>query len=110
MPTLVGRTSQRVHALETRSGDGDGGADHIGTYDKAEQSYRKWRKTCGGHLFTEHPGFGLTDVYAPVIADFAYESSAHLHYAESRLPIKDGLPKLRDLPLEMGGSGLSVPE
>ena len=86
------------------------GAEHIGTYNKTERSYRKWCKTCGGHLFTEHPGFGLTDVYASVIADFAYEASMHVHYAESRLPIKDGLPKLRDLPMEMGGSGLSVPE
>jgi len=86
------------------------GADHIGTYNKTDQSYRKWCTTCGGHLFTEHPGFGLTDVYASVIADFAHEASMHVHYAETRLAMRDGLPKLRDLPKDMGGSGLSMPE
>jgi len=38
------------------------GADNIGTYNKTEQSYRKWCKTCGGHIMTEHPGLGLIDV------------------------------------------------
>jgi hypothetical protein len=38
------------------------GADNIGTYNKTPHSYRKWCKTCGGHLFTEHPAWGLTDV------------------------------------------------
>jgi hypothetical protein len=26
------------------------------------------------------------------------------------LPMKDGLPKLKDFPAELGGSGISVPE
>jgi hypothetical protein len=34
----------------------------------------------------------------------------HVHYQESVLPIRDGVPKLRDLPKEMGGSGQAVPE
>ena len=34
----------------------------------------------------------------------------HVHYQESRLPIKDGLPKMRDLPKEAGGSGEVMPE
>ena len=38
------------------------GEDNIGTFNKTPQSYRKWCKTCGGHVFTEHPGLGLTDV------------------------------------------------
>ena len=45
------------------------GADNIGTYNKTPRSYRKWCKTCGGHIFTEHPTMGLTDVYAAVIPD-----------------------------------------
>jgi len=31
------------------------GGDHIGTYNKTTRSYRQWCKTCGGHLFTDHP-------------------------------------------------------
>ena len=48
------------------------GAENIGVYNKTPRSYRKWCKTCGGHIFTEHPGMGLTDVYAAVIPDFPY--------------------------------------
>ena len=86
------------------------GADNIGTYNKTPQSYRKWCKTCGGHLFTDHPGMGLIDVYAAVIPDLAYSPGVHVHYQETVLRIKDGLPKLKDVPSELGGSGISVDE
>ncbi len=86
------------------------GADNIGTYNKTEQSYRKWCKTCGGHFFTEHPGLGLTDVYASAIPDFIHDPQVHVNYQETVLRIKDGLPKLKDFPAEMGGSGDVLPE
>ena len=86
------------------------GADNIGTYNKTPNSYRKWCKTCGGHILTEHPGMGLTDVYAAVLEDFPYQAGVHVNYQETRLRIKDGLPKLKDFPKELGGSGLSLPE
>jgi hypothetical protein len=86
------------------------GAEQIGTFNKSPQSYRKWCKNCGGHLFTEHPGMGLIDVYAAVIPDFPYRAGVHVHYVESKLRIKDGLPKVRDLPTEMGGSGALLAE
>src|ERR1700730_17818978 len=35
------------------------GEDNIGTFRKTPQSNRKWCKTCGGHVFTEHPGLAL---------------------------------------------------
>ncbi len=84
------------------------GADNIGTYNKTPKSTRKWCKTCGGHILTEHPG--LTDVYAAVIPDFPYTAGVHVHYQETVLRMKDGLPKLKDVPKEMGGSGASVAE
>jgi len=86
------------------------GGDKIGTFNKTPHSYRKWCKTCGGHLFTEHPGMGLTDVYAASIPEFPYKAGIHVNYQESRLHMKDGLPKMKDLPKEMGGSGVSVSE
>lgn len=86
------------------------GADNIGSYNKTTSSHRKWCKTCGGHLFTEHPGLGLTDVYAAVIPDLAYAPGIHVHYQETRLPIRDGLPKMKDVPTEMGGSGVALAE
>jgi hypothetical protein len=86
------------------------GADNIGAYNKTPQSTRKWCTTCGGHVFTEHPCMGLTDVYAAVIPDFPFRPGIHVHYQECRLPIRDGLPKMKDVPGEMGGSGIAIAE
>jgi hypothetical protein len=33
-----------------------------------------------------------------------------VNYAETVLPMKDGLPKMKDFPSELGGSGEMVPE
>ena len=86
------------------------GTENVGEYHKTENSYRKWCKTCGGHIFTEHPGMGLTDVYAAVIPSLPFKAGVHVHYQESVLPIKDGVTKLKDVPKEMGGSGASMAE
>lgn len=86
------------------------GADQIGSYNKTPNSTRKWCKTCGGHVFTEHPGLGLVDVFAAVIPDFPFQPGVHVNYQETRLHIHDGLPKLRDFPAAMGGSGETLPE
>jgi hypothetical protein len=59
---------------------------------------------------TDHPTFGLTDVYAATIPTFAFAPAVHVNYAETVLPIRDGLPKLKDFPSELGGSGETLPE
>lgn len=86
------------------------GAEHIGTYSKTANSARKWCTRCGGHLFTEHPGMGLVDVYAAIIPGLPFAPAVHVNYQETRLRIQDGLPKLQDYPQEMGGSGVVLPE
>ena len=86
------------------------GADRIGTHNKTPGSSRKFCKDCGGHLMTDHPGMGLVDVYAAIIPDLAFQPGIHVHYQETRLRIEDGLPKMKDMPKEMGGSGVLLPE
>ena len=86
------------------------GADDIGTYNKTPTSFRKWCKKCGGHVMTDHPPFGLIDVYAATIPEFPFQPGLHVHYGESVLRIKDGLPKQKDMPKEMGGSGTLLAE
>jgi len=70
----------------------------------------KFWKSHGGHLLTEHPGFGLIDVYAAVIPDLPFRPGVHVNYAESVLRMHDGLPKQKDFPTELGGSGAVVAE
>ena len=86
------------------------GAGNVGSYNKTPGSARKWCKLCGGHILTEHPGMGLTDVYAAVIPDLEYRPALHVHYQETVLPVRDGLPKMKDIPAELGGSGETLPE
>lgn len=86
------------------------GQDQIGVYNKTPRSLRKFCKACGGHLMTEHPQWSLIDVYAAMIPDFPFKAGVHVHYQETVLPMHDGLPKMKDLPKEMGGSGAVLPE
>jgi hypothetical protein len=86
------------------------GRDLLGGYRKTERSHRRWCQACGGHLFTEHPVWGLIDVYAAVVPEFRFRPAVHVNYAETVLKMADGLPKQRDVPIEMGGSGQLLPE
>lgn len=86
------------------------GADRIGVYNKSEQSYRKFCTTCGGHLFTAHPPWKLVDVYAAVLPGLEFQPKVHVNYGATVLRMKDGLPKLKDFPKEMGGTGEVVAE
>jgi len=81
------------------------GADKVGSYRKTERSIRKWCTVCGGHIMTEHPHWGMIDVYAATIPGVPFKAGVHVNYAETVLPMKDDLPKLRDFPKELGGSG-----
>ncbi|MDD9923475.1 MAG: GFA family protein [Boseongicola sp.] len=86
------------------------GEENLLQYNKTENSDRKWCAKCGGHLMTRHPGLQLIDVYAAVLPSVAFEPGIHVNYAETVLPMKDGLPKMKDFPAEFGGSGETVPE
>jgi hypothetical protein len=86
------------------------GTEYVATYHKTEMSHRQFCRICGGHLMTVHPPLKMIDVFAASIPDLAFVPQAHLNYAETVLPMRDGLPKLKDFPAEIGGSGDVVPE
>ncbi|WIY26464.1 GFA family protein [Parasedimentitalea psychrophila] len=86
------------------------GAKHLTTFEKTESSQRQFCALCGGHVMTGHQGFGLVDVYAASIPTLTFAPALHVNYAETVLPIKDGLPKLCDFPAELGGSGDTMDE
>jgi hypothetical protein len=79
-------------------------------FQKSKISQRQYCAKCGGHLMTNHPTFGLVDVFAATIPDLAFTPALHVNYSETVLPMRDGLRKLRDFPKELGGSGEMVTE
>ena len=86
------------------------GAEFLGGFMLSEKSDRQFCKLCGGHIMTKHPTFGLIDVFAATIPTVAFEPGVHVNYAETVLPMKDGLPKLKDFPADLGGSGETMAE
>jgi hypothetical protein len=86
------------------------GAEHVTTFQKTPFSQRKYCKLCGGHLMAGHQPVGLIDVYAATIPALKFVPAVHVNYAETVLPMRDGLPKMKDFPAELGGSGVLVPE
>ena len=86
------------------------GAEHIGTYNKTRGTFRKWCKKCGGHILSDHPELGFTDVFAAITPGLAHQPTMHVNYGEKTVSIRDGLPKLKDFPKEMGGSGVLLEE
>jgi hypothetical protein len=61
-------------------------------------------------LFTEHPTWGVIDIYAAVLPQLKFEPALHVNYQETVLRMRDGKPKMKDMPAEMGGSGVLLPE
>jgi hypothetical protein len=86
------------------------GEEHVATFAKTPMSERKYCAKCGGHLMANHPPLGLVDVFAATLPSLAFQPGVHVNYAESVLPMKDGLPKLKDFPAEFGGSGEAMAE
>ena len=86
------------------------GAEHVATFSNTSLSQRQYCAKCGGHLMNRHPTLDLIDVFTATIPTLAFAPAVHVNYAETVLPMRDGLPKLKDFPAEFGGSGESVPE
>jgi hypothetical protein len=86
------------------------GAEHIGMYQKTPVSQRQYCTKCGGHVMTNHPPLGLMDVYAATVPSVTFTPGVHVNYAETVLPMKDGLPKFADFPAAFGGSDTQLKE
>ena len=99
-----------VHASTMWSSDAINvlsGSEQIATFHKTPESisHRQYCTKCGGHLLIRHPDLGLVDVMSATLPTLKFNPSVHVNYSESVLPMDDGLPKFRDFPAEMGGSG-----
>ncbi|MEJ0065128.1 MAG: GFA family protein [Caulobacteraceae bacterium] len=86
------------------------GAESLVTHQQSELSQRQYCAKCGGHLMTNHPTLGVIDVFSATLPGLDFKPGVHINYAETVLPMKDGLPKLRDFPADFGGSGEAIAE
>lgn len=86
------------------------GEEHLGRYSKTAFSERRFCAVCGGHVMTEHPTVGLIDVFVATLPELEFRPQLHVNYTDTVFPIRDGLPKLKDFPSELGGTGEAVPE
>lgn len=86
------------------------GADQVATFQKTSFSQRQYCAKCGGHLMAVHPTIGLVDIFSATLPTLAFKPGVHINYAETVLPMRDGLPKLKDFPKEIGGTGEAIPE
>lgn len=86
------------------------GSALLGSFNKVGTSDRRFCKRCGGHLMLHHADLGVVDIRAAILPGVPFEPKEHLYYGEAVLSVKDGLPKFKDLPVEIGGSGELLPE
>lgn len=86
------------------------GAEFLASYSKTGFCHRKHCTKCGGHILAEIPDAGITDIFAAILPSLSFEPTLHVNYESAVLKIKDGLPKLKDFPAEVGGSGEILPE
>jgi hypothetical protein len=86
------------------------GQAQLRTFTKTPMSERQYCGTCGGHLMTRHPSLGVVDVFSATLPNLPFKPGLHVNYAETVLPMRDGLPKFKDFPAEFGGSGTTLSE
>ena len=102
LPALFRRAGERVHVVEKENVVLTKGAQFLGRFTSSDISERGYCTKCGGHIIVEHPTLGLMDVRIGALRNFPFKPKVHPNYAETILPIRDGLLKLKDFP---GGDG-----
>jgi|SRR6266516_2221502 len=86
------------------------GEQFLGRFKSSDMSDRRYCTKCGGNVLVEHATLGLVDVPAGVLPTLTFNPTVHFNYEETVLPMRDGLPKLKDFPAAIGGSGETMPE
>jgi hypothetical protein len=85
------------------------GAESLGRFHASKLSDRRYCTRCGGHVMIDHPTLGLADIRV-ALTNFTFKPTVHFNYEDKVLPVRDGLPKLRDFPAAIGGTGQTIPE
>ena|SRR5436190_23365710 len=110
LPALFRSAGKRVHVVEIGEREPHERRGVPRQIQSSDISDRRYCTKCGGYISVDHPTFGLIDVRIGALRNFPFKPKVHLNYAETVLPMKDGLLKLKDFPAEIGGSGETLPE
>lgn len=88
------------------------GGEQLGTFLKTPDtiSHRQFCTVCGGAVMVRHPTLGMIDVPRANLPGQIFTPSLHVNYAETVLPVHDGLPKFAGFPASFGGSDARIPE
>jgi hypothetical protein len=81
------------------------GAEHIGMFQKTLVSQRKFCKKLPRPQHYQPSSLGLIDVYAATLLTLDFKPGIHINYTETVLPVRDGLPKIKDFPKVFDCSG-----
>jgi hypothetical protein len=76
---------------------------------KENPSKRRCCAKCNGAVLNDHPSMNLTDVVSGVLSR-EFKPLFHIFYEKKIWGVKDGLPKFKDMPADMGGSGDTMDE
>ena len=67
-------------------------------------------KQCGACIGTCVPVLNFYDICIGILHDFEFNPSIHTNYQDRVVSMPDGLPKFRDLPKSVGGTGQKMAE
>ena len=87
---------RKLPALFRRAGELTKGAEFLGRFKSSEISDRRYCTKCGSHISVDHPALVMIDVRLGALRNFSFKPKVHLNYAETVLPMRDGLTKLKD--------------
>lgn len=95
----------RESAVEITSGE-----TFLKTFSAGGKATRAHCTHCGGAVLSHIKTAGLTDVYAPILPDYPFTPTTHVHYANRMFDMNDGLPKYADFSKGFGGTGEMIEE
>ena len=80
--------------------------------DKNPALARSTCASCGGKMMGILKEAGFTVVFPNVLTDsgLTFAPTMHKYYADRAMDVIDGVPKFEDGPVELGGSGVTLPE
>ena len=83
------------------------GEDKLKRYSKSghPEGGRYSCSICNGVVGAYLADADLFDIFSGLLSDLDFKPTVHINYENVVLPIRDGLPKFKNMPEDWGGSG-----